>query len=318
MIISLFIFACKEQSQNMPEKITLAYPPVIFHSLPYIASAKGFFAAEGLDVTLQTHETGKATLDSLLAGKADLATSAETPFMFAVINGRKPCMVAVIGSSGKNIAIVAKKDRGIASPSDLKGKKIGLFLGTSPEFFTDLFLSVRGISRTDVTFINLKPDDTIDALINDRVDAVTAWHPFLLQLQRKLGNNGVVFYDKDIYSDLTCLSTSPEFARQHPETLKKVLRALIRAKNFVKQNPDESKILAAACAKTDIAMVNEIWDDFDFRIALEQSLIVGLEDQTRWAIRSRLTDKTDIPNYYDFIYADALKSVKPEAVSIMR
>lgn len=82
MIISLFIFgnsACKEQPRNMPEKITFAYSSGIYHSLPYIVHVKRFFADEGLNVVLQHHQIGKA----------DLAISADTPFMFAVFGGKK-------------------------------------------------------------------------------------------------------------------------------------------------------------------------------------------------------------------------------------
>jgi NitT/TauT family transport system substrate-binding protein len=321
-IISLFIFgniACKEQPQNMPEKITIAYPlkdPL--YSLPYIALEKGFFADEGLNVSLQDHEYGKLALQSLIDGKADLAISAQTPFMFAISAGKKASMIAVIASSGKSTGIIARKDRGIVSPEDLRGKRIGVTLGTVGEFSMDLFFSVRGITRNEMVVVDLKPDQIIDAMLNDKIDAAAIWHPVLIQLQQKLGNNGVLFYDMNIIKDLACLSASQEIIGKAPEALKKILKALIRAKEFVKKNPDEFYKLESEHIQMDINMLKQMLNVSYFSISLEQSLIVELEDQTRWAIKSGLTSRPDMPNYYDFIYADALKSVKPEAVSLMR
>jgi NitT/TauT family transport system substrate-binding protein len=51
---------------------------------------------------------------------------------------------------------------------------------------------------------------------------------------------------------------------------------------------------------------------------LDQTILVSLEDEARWAMKERLTDKKEIPNYLDFIFMDALEQAKPEAVTIIR
>lgn len=67
--------------------------------------------------------------------------------------------------------------------------------------------------------------------------------------------------------------------------------------------------------KEDVALH---WDDFTFELSLNQSFLVNIEDEARWAIRNKLTDKTGVPNYLDYIYIDALESVKPDAVTVIR
>jgi NitT/TauT family transport system substrate-binding protein len=51
---------------------------------------------------------------------------------------------------------------------------------------------------------------------------------------------------------------------------------------------------------------------------LDQTILITLEDEARWAIREGLIDKKEIPNYLDFIYMDLLENVKPEAITIIR
>jgi hypothetical protein len=46
-------------------------------------------------------------------------------------------------------------------------------------------------------------------------------------------------------------------------------------------------------------------------------LLITLEDEARWAIKNNLTSATEVPNYLDYIYFDALDEVKPEAVGII-
>ena len=52
---------------------------------------------------------------------------------------------AVAGAFDRDVylAIVARKDKGILNPTDLKGKKIGLMLGTNAQYFLYLFLQVK-------------------------------------------------------------------------------------------------------------------------------------------------------------------------------
>src|SRR3990172_690307 len=161
ILFGLFVLAltaCQkepEKSAGPPEKITIAYSPVPHTSLVHIAFTKGFFTAEGLEVTPQPHEFGKLALRSLLEGKAEFAIPADTPIMFAIMEGKKLYTIAVIATSNKSTAIVARKDRGIAGPTDLKGKKIGVPLGTTAEFFMDSFLATCGIDKKDVKIIHL-------------------------------------------------------------------------------------------------------------------------------------------------------------------
>ncbi len=284
----------------------------------HIAFAKNYFAEEGLDAIAQPHAFGKLALDASIEGKADLATVGDTPFVFAVMNGKKITTLAAIEISNRNEAIVARQDRGIAKPSDLLGKKIGVTLGTTSDFFAYSFLRFHGIDEKQVRRIAMNPDDMAEALGTGKVDAVSTWNPYLKQLQNKLGSNGVIFFGETLYTETFCVAATQEYVKKNPETIKKVLRALIKAETFVKQHPEESRRLVAEFTKTDKRILEDTWDVFTFNVALDQGFLVNFEDQTRWVIKNRLATRTDMPNYLDFIYDNALRSVKPVAVRIVR
>jgi NitT/TauT family transport system substrate-binding protein len=201
---------------------------------------------------------------------------------------------------------------------DLKGKKIGVTRGTTSDFFTEAFLSVHDIGRKQVTIVDLNPDEMAAALALGKIDAASTWNPVLAKLQRNLQNNGLTFYGEEIFTETFCVVAGQKFVKQRPEAVKKFLRALIKAETFVKEHPEASRRFVAEFIKADKVLLDMTWDIFDFRVLLDQSLLIDLEEQTRWAMKTRLTTHRNMPNYLDFVYADGLLAVRPEAVRIIR
>lgn len=301
-----------------PEKITIAYSTASNAMLVYLTLAKDYFMVEGLDVTPQPYSFGKLALQALIEGKADIATSGDTPIVFAIMNGKKITILATIQTSDKNEGIVVRQDKGIAKPSDLKGKKIGVTLGTTGDYFLDSFLLAHSIQRNQVTMVDMKPVEMSAALGTGRVDAVSTWNPTLTKLRKELGSKASTFYGETIYTETFSIVAGQEYVTKNPETIKKVLRALIKAEVFARQNPAEARRIAADFIKADKALLDETWNYFNFQVTLDQALLVNLEEQSRWVVKNGWTTRRDMPNYLDYIYLDGLAAIKPDAVRIIR
>lgn len=315
----LMLSGCKaKKPAGPPEKVTIALTTNLNPVLAKIADAKGFFREEGLDVALQLHSSGIATLQSLLDGKADLATVADTPIMFAMMKGASLSVLSTIQTSTRNEAIVARKDRGIASAADLKGRRVGVTLGTSGDYFLDSYLVLNALSRKDVVIVNLKPDEMSDALLQGRVDAVSIWNPLVLNLVKELGEHGVRLHNESAYTETFDIVTMQALTRQRPEAIRRLLRALVKAESFVAANPQESQRIMAEFCGIDSKLLEGIWNDFQFNISLSQSLLFSLEDQAGWAIKNGLVERRDLPNFLEALYVDGLMAVKPDAVRLIR
>lgn len=300
------------------EPLTLAVDNrYVGSSLALIAQAKGYFTDAGLKVTLKPAPTGKAALESTLKGEADLATVAEIPVMFAAIDGRAASIIATIFRSEKDHGIVARKDRGIAKPASLKGKRIGVTLGTSAHFALDSLLVQQKLSINDTELRDLKPEELITALSRGDIDAAATWLPHLETLQTRLGDNGITFYAEGIYEITFNIAGTRDYIAGHPQTIKKFLRALVRAEQFCKEESEAARKLVAENSQMTTARLLALWPDYRFTVALDQSLLLTLEDEARWAIKSRLTKRTQMPNYLEHVYLDGLAAVKPGAVTII-
>jgi len=273
--------------------------------------------SEGIQATTDVYGSGTAVLDQVFSGKADLGASGDIPVMFAVMNHQPLSVVATIVEGENVVGIVARKDRGITTPDSLKGKRIGVTVATAGHFFLNVFLTRQKLYTRDVTLRNLKTEELSDALANDEIDAASTWEPMLGTLQARLGNNGVTLLAKNVYSPTLNLVGTQSYVAGHAQTLQKVLRALIQGEDFCRDNPSEARELVAGYLKVDALSLAPSWPAYRFRVSLDQSLLLQLEDETRWAIKNKLSDRTDMPNYLDHLDMDPLQAVAPAAVTVI-
>jgi ABC-type nitrate/sulfonate/bicarbonate transport system substrate-binding protein len=311
------IIGCsREQSAPKHEKITIAVSPWPASTPLYIAHEKGYFRDEGLDATLHSYTSGHLGLDAMLSGKADIATAGDTPIARAAIDSKPVAVVATVSEITSAILIIARKDRGISAPDDLRGKKIGLALGSAAEFFLHVYLTTSYINPKEVRIVNIAADKIVDALLNGEVDAVSTWSPFTIVLREKLGSNALILHDPNIYTMTWNIAATQDFVKTNPERIKRFLRAVIRANSFINEHPDEARTISAKHIGTDSPLFEKEWKAYNFTAVLDQSLILNLEDQARWMIKREAGSARRPSNFMDFIYTDGLNAVQPEAVTI--
>lgn len=284
----------------------------------FVALENGYFAEEGLQVTIQPHTSGKAALDATLQGKANLGTSADIPIMLAVTRGKPVSTIATIFATKSDYEIVGRIDRGIVTPASLRGKRIGVSLGTSGHFVLDAFLNRQKLSSDDVTVLDLKPEDIASAFEKGDIDAAATWEPYVGRIREQAGTNGTAFSANGVYDATYSVSGTQEYVASHRDTIKKVLRALVSGGGFCKDTPDTAREITAKFMKVDAAKLKAFWPSYRFDITLDQSLVLALEDETRWAIKNKLSGRDDMPNYLDHIDMDGLLAVRPSAVTIIR
>lgn len=300
------------------ERVVIATNTDYVGSCPVIAAIeRGYFTEQGMLALVQPHSSGKAAMEAVLRGQANLGTVADIPIMFAGLNDQPVAVIASIFKTDKDHGIVGRRDHGVVVPASLKGKRIGVTLNTSGHFTLDAFLNRQLLRPGEVSMRNYKPEELAAALEQGEVDAVASWEPYLGQMQARLGSNAVAFFGEDVYESIYNIVALRNYVASRPETMKGVLRALLRGASFCDAQPEAARALMAGASKGDKAKWQAAWPTYRFDVVLDQGLILALEDQARWAIKNKMTGRTDIPNYLDYVYLDALEAVAPSAVTII-
>lgn len=273
-----------------------------------IARDQGYFSQNGLEAEITEYPSGAVILSNLLAGNADVAATGE----FAVVANiftNKDVRILAEASKQKVTQVIARKDKGISIPADLKGKKIGVTLKSNPDFFLGRFLTFNQLTRKDVQIIDLAPAEIIKKIEMGEIDAAVTFEPNIFNIQKKLGGNFLTWSaqgDQDAYA---LIISTGEFIKNHPQVIDRYMQSLKMAEQFFKDHNEAAKIIMAGVLKYSDSYINYIWPKISFSLELNQQLLLSLEDEARWTGEK-------VPNYLNFIYFDALAKVKPEAVTI--
>ncbi len=301
-----------------PAALTMAVTDSPYSAPVLVADALGFFAQEHVAVKLLHCDTGRMCLGRLLDGQAQLATVSDTPVAIASFSRHDFDIVATISSSGHDHQLVARADRGIRVPADLKGKRIGVLPGTSSHFFAESFLLFHGVSPGDVSLVPLDPQDAAGPLVRGDVDAAALFDPANEQALRRLGAQGIGFPTPSFFQVDFNLVSVPAARGARDEDLARVLAALRRAVELIRSDPARARAIVARAGHQDPRVLAEAWHHFDFGVELEQPLLDALEAQARWAMRDRLVPAgVPMPDYLDFIRSAPLRRVDPAAVRLV-
>jgi ABC-type nitrate/sulfonate/bicarbonate transport system substrate-binding protein len=318
----LGLFGCKDStSQNtLPptwKPIRIAAYTSEMAALVWIAEQKGFFKNQGLDVQITGFDSGIAAVNAIFEGTHDIATAADFVFARTVLENRTIKVMASIARSD-SIEMLTHKGKGISTPIQLKGKKIGLTRKTPSEFFLNLHLLYNQIDPKSVTIVDLPPQQLVESFIKGDIDATITWEPNLWKIKQKLAgkvNSWSVQSDQQFYFLLIGNST---FIEKQPEATQKLLQALAQAEILVKKDPALAQKLLVQKLALEEPYMTSVWPKHVIGLSLDQPLLVILEDQARWIRSSGIIPPGKPLNFLEYIHRDALKAVSAKALTIVQ
>jgi NitT/TauT family transport system substrate-binding protein len=297
------------------EKIRIGLLPDSVCALLYIAGEQGFFKRNGLDVSLENYQAGVFAVNGLLEGKADAATATE--FVLAIRGfKRQDLRVVAAISSSDSIEVVARNDRGIGKPADLKGKLVGDSRGTATSFYLSSFLSLNNIRSNAIRRIDIKPVEMAAALLDGKVDAAVSFSPHLDKIKKALGSKSISWPAQGGRDFYYLLITKEEFLKTHSGAMTRLLKALIEAEAFLKAHESKAQEAVMKALTIDRDALMSTWSKTRFRVSLDQALVTLMEDEGRWAIKNKLVNTVTIPDYSSILYPEGLRKIKSEAVGL--
>jgi len=314
----LFLDSQKNTEDSM-ESITVAYSPFESTALFWIAEDQQFFGKNGINITLRKYDSGAAALEGVVNGEADIAIGiSEFPLVRKAFENTRARAIGNI-DKGDFIYLVARRDRGIVNVSDLKGKRIGTTIGTVAEFHLGRFLMLHGITLRDVILVDVKtPEGWIDDVAKGDIDGIATAQPYANAARDRLGDNAVVWSIQSSQPLFGLVISNDEWLKTHSVQGERFLRSLAEAEEYIHAHPSEARATVQKRLNLDAGYVNTVWQQNQFSLTLDQSLVLAMEDEARWMIRNNLTNATAVPDFRNYLYTDGLDKVKPGSVKIIR
>jgi len=248
------------------EKVTfmIDWLPAGDKAVPYLGVQKGLFAAEGLDVTIQSGRGSSDVVTKLGTGAADLGTGGLAALLQARAENPVPVKAVMSIYTLQPDAIFTTEGSGISSLKDVAGKTIATATFSSSNVAWPLVLKANGIDPAKVDLLKADPGALAPMLAAGKVVATINWvtvAPAFAKPLAEVGKKLKVIQWSDYGFDGYGLSVfaSEKMLKERPETVKKFMRAYLKATAMAIADPT-----AAATALK--AMVPEV----DVDVAREQ------------------------------------------------
>jgi aliphatic sulfonates family ABC transporter substrate-binding protein len=206
--------------------------------LLFVARDLKLFEKAGLAPTFVKFVGGPPMIAAMQSGSIDLAMVGSEAFLIGLSQGVDWVMIGVNPEGAYSQGLVARKDSGIRVPANLPGKRIGLFKETTAQFGLMMLLRQHGIQPSQVTLIDMPPQEQLVALANRQIDAAMTWEPWIQKMIHE-ANARVVETEGDsgIYTNVDGYSVQRQWLRANRETALRFLRALLMANDIVQKDP---------------------------------------------------------------------------------
>ncbi|MEA3352804.1 MAG: NrtA/SsuA/CpmA family ABC transporter substrate-binding protein [Campylobacterota bacterium] len=311
----------KTSTFNIEEKtkirLGLAMQPS--SGLIMVALKNGYFKRYGLDIEITEFPSGKRALkEGLFKGKVDIASSADVPVAVSMLNGEEFKIVSVIFKADNVNRVVARKDAGISKPSDLKGKKIATQKASAVHFFLNQFLTEHNILEEDINLSFMKAELLPKALAVGKIDAFSMREPYISEAKKLLKDKFIVFEEPGLYPQIDAVVVSSDFIKKSSRGVNGFVKALLDAQRYIEKDPKSAIKIISDKLGVSYSSIEKIWPEVNLSVSLEQSMILLMENISRWAIKNKIVEKQNVSNSLEFIYFIGLEDSNPDAVTILR
>ena len=211
-----------------------------------VAIDKGYFKAEGLDVTIDTAGGSLEPINRVASGTYDMGIGdINSLIKFRDQNPGAPIKAVFMFYNKPAFSIVGRKSRGVSAPKDLEGKKLGAPPPDGAYAQWPIFVQANGIDASKVTIVSVGFPVREPMLASGEVDAITgfSFSSYINLKDRGVPANDITVllmadYGVNLYGNT--IMVNPKFAAEKPEVVKAFLRALTKGMQETVKNPAAS------------------------------------------------------------------------------
>lgn len=273
------------QGAPTPLAVQLDWKPTAQFAGILVAQQRGYYAAEGLAVTVLPDDgSGPPSVDTVARHAGDAAgwvgvTEADQLLAADAKGARLVAFATMMQNSP--FALLTLKDSGLTTIKSLRGKAIGLH--DDGQKALDVLLQFNGMTRADVTAVQVPYEFT--SLLSGKVGAMQGYtndEAVRLRMEEHPVNvipmsaNGYVAYAEVLFAP-------SEFAKAHVAELERFVRATGRGWSYAQAHPDETARMIVAKYAADSSVAEQRASlDATLKLLYTESPRFGMMQDATW------------------------------------
>lgn len=242
-----------------------------------LALDKGYFKAEGLNVTVDTSGGSVEPINRIASGTYDMAfADINSMIKFRDQNPAIPLKAVYMVYNSPPFAIVGRKSKGISDPKSLEGKKLGAPAPDGAYAQWPIFTAANKIDASKVTIMNIGFPVREPMLVAGDVDAITgfSFSSYINVKYSGIPQDDIIVllmsnYGLKLYGN--AILVNPKFAAENPDAVKAFLRAFNKALKDTAKDPAEA--IASVLKRNEVAKKDVELDRL--QIALRDNIITA-------------------------------------------
>jgi NitT/TauT family transport system substrate-binding protein len=227
--------AAAQSSGKMPVNLQLGWLPSNDQVGEVVAKQLGYFAQEGLDVSIQPGGPSIDGVAIVASGKFELGQVSSSPSLMLAASQDLPIKCFATGLQQHPYTFFSLKKKPVNSPKDMIGKKVGI--QATGVILLRALLAKNNIPESNVEIVTIGAD--MSPILTGQVDVVTGWQTNVTALKPlgadrvdlRLWDTGVRLYALPYYATATTI-------QKHPDVLQKFVRATSRGYAYANANRD--------------------------------------------------------------------------------
>jgi ABC-type nitrate/sulfonate/bicarbonate transport system substrate-binding protein len=291
-----------------------------------IANHYGYFKDEGLNVTIHWTQSGADIITVMAGGSAYLAAGSMFGQVLFVNQGIPVKTIAALADISETQGFALSPGVKLVSPKELEGKKLAFTQGSPSPLLLAKMAKMFGFDMAKVQLINMNQPEGIVAASKGEVQGLLGWQPNLYRLTTMGGTmyaTGTTLYvgDKPQHlpdNDRLQMNHSQLLAAQSwidgkPNTLKAVLRALLRANELLAKDRPKALDAMEKELRVDRDALTVMADANKYSLALDSRFVDSLGFIGDWAVSINRTTRRPTPD--EALAPALLRSLDPSLVS---
>ena len=275
--------------KNSEKTLNIAYQPVVGFLPAYVlkdgSALQDALKDAGYDVkvTFTEFESGPPENEAFASNLQDIGVMGNVPAISGIAAGQQRSIIGIAYNGEQTEAVLVPEDSDITSVSDLKGKKVGLVIGSIAQNYMNELLKANGLSLDDIELINLSTGEQQQALATGQVDAVATWEPTITKIEAA-GAGKVLADGTGVFLGENPIVARTEYAEQNPEIVKIFLEQYQKAAEEIAANPETYA------------------EKYAEQLGLEQDLFITALSHVDFPVTITEDDITDLQGTADFLH----------------